>query len=141
MSIMGTIQPLSPTVRSIIVSTSDAVQLVKACLDGTYNHVPRGPYKSEWQEVVQPGNVFVYEESASGVEQWNDNLTWSIVETGPDLTIEEGPKLVAGLHNISAPQVIRLSMRVVFHGITHHIVSYQACSEGPQTSQSSISML
>lgn len=124
---MGSIQPLLPTIKTSALSTADAVFLVECCLDGTYNHAARGPYATEWQEIVQPGNVFVYEDSCSGIQQWNDYLNWTIVEQGTGLTIEESPTLpVAFGADHTLPQVKKLSIQVVLHGILHRIVHYQS---------------
>lgn len=69
--------PLNPTYVGHIASTLDAIVLFEACLSGTLNHVPRRPHDRERQELICSGNVFIYEEHASGIKRWTDGVSWS----------------------------------------------------------------
>lgn len=69
--------PLIPTFRGHISSTMDALILFEACLHGRLNHVPRRPHDRERQELITSGNIFIYEEHASGIKRWTDGVSWS----------------------------------------------------------------
>ncbi|KAJ3506437.1 hypothetical protein NM208_g16075 [Fusarium decemcellulare] len=69
--------PLYPTFEGHIASTIDALVLFEACLSGSLNHVPRRPHDRERQELIRSGNVFIYEEHASGIKRWTDGVSWS----------------------------------------------------------------
>ncbi|KAJ6782910.1 hypothetical protein PWT90_04899 [Aphanocladium album] len=70
-------QPLVPTFEGHISSTLDALMLFEACLNGILNHVPRRPHDRERQDLIKSGNVFIYEEHASGIKRWTDGVSWS----------------------------------------------------------------
>ncbi|KAF4975621.1 hypothetical protein FZEAL_7612 [Fusarium zealandicum] len=69
--------PLLPTFEGHIGSTVDALILFEACLSGQLNHVPRRPHDRERQDLIKSGNVFIYEEHASGIKRWTDGVSWS----------------------------------------------------------------
>ncbi|KAF5663661.1 hypothetical protein FHETE_7366 [Fusarium heterosporum] len=69
--------PLQPTYRGFIDTTLDATIVFEACLSGRLNHVPRRPHDRERQDLIKSGNVFVYEENASGIKRWTDSVSWS----------------------------------------------------------------
>ncbi|KAL7755579.1 hypothetical protein ACKLNR_014677 [Fusarium oxysporum f. sp. zingiberi] len=69
--------PLQPTFQWYISNTLDAAIVFKACLSGRLNHVPRRPYDRERQDPIKSGNVFIYEEHASGIKHWIDSVSWS----------------------------------------------------------------
>ncbi|KAJ4307464.1 Global transcription regulator sge1 [Fusarium piperis] len=68
---------LLPTYVGYIHSTLDALIIFEACLSGARNHVPRRPQDRERQELIRSGNVFIYEEHASGIKRWTDGVSWS----------------------------------------------------------------
>jgi hypothetical protein len=118
--------PLFPTVRKLVLSYADASQVVRDCLQGTLCHVPRGPYRHEWQGTAQEQNVFVYEESCSGLRVWNDHIRWTRIYTAPDLVIEAFPtpppsSLPASL----SLGLMRISFDIACRGCKHSVVSYQ----------------
>jgi hypothetical protein len=51
--------------------------ILEACLRGIISHIPRRPHDRERQQIITGGNVFVYEENASGIKRWTDGVTWS----------------------------------------------------------------
>lgn len=55
----------------------DALVLFEACLTGKLAHVPRRPHDRERADLIQSGNVFIYEEHASGIKRWTDGVPWS----------------------------------------------------------------
>lgn len=69
--------PLRPTFQGFINTTSDALVLFEACLVGDLNHVPRRPHDRERPDIIKSGNVFIYEEHASGIKRWTDGISWS----------------------------------------------------------------
>jgi hypothetical protein len=71
------INPLVPTYQGFVNSTFDALLLFEACLAGHLNHVPRRPHDRERQDLIRSGNVFIYEEHASGIKRWTDGISWS----------------------------------------------------------------
>ncbi|KAL7894127.1 Gti1/Pac2 family domain-containing protein [Trichoderma sp. SZMC 28014] len=73
----GAIAPLAPTFNGHIATTMDAAILFEACLQGRIPHVPRRPHDRERQDLIASGNVFIYEEHASGIKRWTDGVSWS----------------------------------------------------------------
>ncbi len=69
--------PLTPTFQGFISSTMDALILFEACLSGALSHVPRRPHDRERSQLIQSGNVFIYEEHSSGIKRWTDGVPWS----------------------------------------------------------------
>ncbi|KAH7113427.1 Gti1/Pac2 family-domain-containing protein [Dactylonectria macrodidyma] len=67
MAMASSSSPLNPTFQGYVESTLDALILFEACLSGQLTHVPRRPH----------GNVFIYEEHASGIKRWTDGILWS----------------------------------------------------------------
>lgn len=68
---------MPPTWWGFIHTTFDALILLEACLLGTLTHIPRRPHDRERDNIIQSGNVFIYEENASGIKRWTDGITWS----------------------------------------------------------------
>lgn len=69
--------PLQPTFHGYLASTLDALVLIEACLQGHLSHVPRRPQDRERSELIRSGNIFIYEENASGIKRWTDGVNWS----------------------------------------------------------------
>lgn len=69
--------PLQPTYHGYLSSTLDALVLIEACLQGLLSHVPRRPQDRERPELIRSGNIFIYEENASGIKRWTDGVNWS----------------------------------------------------------------
>jgi Gti1/Pac2 family transcription factor len=68
---------MQPTWRGFIHTTRDGLLLLEACLQGHLSHIPRRPHDRERQSIISSGNIFVYEENASGIRRWTDGITWS----------------------------------------------------------------
>ncbi|KAI9746600.1 MAG: hypothetical protein M1818_000313 [Claussenomyces sp. TS43310] len=68
---------LLPTYYGFIESTYDALVLFEACLSGMIAHVPRRPHDREREHIIKSGNIFIYEENASGIKRWTDGISWS----------------------------------------------------------------
>ncbi|KAG5665626.1 hypothetical protein HG530_005866 [Fusarium avenaceum] len=69
--------PLQPTYHGFINTTLDASIIFENTFTGRCNHVPRRPHDRERQDLIKSGNVFIYEEHASGIKRWTDSLSWS----------------------------------------------------------------
>ncbi|PON20211.1 Gti1/Pac2 family protein [Trichoderma gamsii] len=69
--------PLYPAFKGHVATTWDALLLFESCLQGHINHVPRQPNDRERQELISSGNIFIYEEHASGIKCWADGISWS----------------------------------------------------------------
>ncbi|EXA45922.1 hypothetical protein FOQG_06074 [Fusarium oxysporum f. sp. raphani 54005] len=74
---MSGTMPLQPTFYGFIGDTTDALIIFEACLSGKLFHVPRRPHDRERQDLIKSGNIFVYEEHASGIKRWTDSISWS----------------------------------------------------------------
>ncbi|KAF4336243.1 Sge1 [Fusarium beomiforme] len=74
---MSGTMPLQPTYCGFIGDTTDALIIFEACLSGKLAHVPRRPHDRERQDLIKSGNIFVYEEHASGIKRWTDSISWS----------------------------------------------------------------
>ncbi|KAF2434742.1 hypothetical protein EJ08DRAFT_693244 [Tothia fuscella] len=68
---------LLPTWHGFIHTTADALQILEGCLNGKLHHIPRRPHDRERPHIIASGNVFIYEENASGIKRWTDGVTWS----------------------------------------------------------------
>ncbi|CAN8096869.1 unnamed protein product [Discula destructiva] len=68
---------LTPTWRGMVMSTIDALKIIEACLSGVLLHTARRPHDREREHLIRSGNVFVYEESSSGIKRWTDGQNWS----------------------------------------------------------------
>jgi Gti1/Pac2 family transcription factor len=68
---------MQPTWKGFIHTTRDGLVLLEACLQGRLNHIPRRPHDRERQSIISSGNIFVYEENASGIRRWTDGISWS----------------------------------------------------------------
>lgn len=68
---------LAPSWRGIVMTTYDALRVIEACLSGQLLHTARRPHDRERDSLIQSGNVFVYEESSSGIKRWTDGQNWS----------------------------------------------------------------
>ena len=68
---------MQPTWRGFVHSTHDALVIIEGCLEGRLHHIPRRPHDRERGSLIASGNIFVYEENASGIKRWTDGMTWS----------------------------------------------------------------
>lgn len=68
---------MTPSWHGFIHDTIDALRVLEACLQGTLHHIPRRPHDRERGSIIASGNVFIYEENASGIKRWTDGVTWS----------------------------------------------------------------
>lgn len=69
--------PLAPTWYGIVMTTTDALRLFEAVLLGQLLHTARRPHDREREGLIQSGNVFIFEESSSGIKRWTDGHNWS----------------------------------------------------------------
>jgi hypothetical protein len=111
--------PLVPTYKGHIASTTDALILIEACLLGELNHLPRLPHDHERQDLIKSGNVFIYEEHASGIKGWTDGVSWSSSHISGDFLIYQ-------VHSYPSKndRLVKKTISVAYQGILHHLVSY-----------------
>ena len=69
--------PLVPTFTGFVQNSMDGLILFEACLSGKLHHVPRRPHDRERSQLIKSGNIFIYEENASGIKRWTDGVAWS----------------------------------------------------------------
>lgn len=74
---IGSSNCMEPTWNGFIHSTWDALVVLEGCLSGVLHHIPRRPHDRERANIIASGNVFIYEENASGIKRWTDGVTWS----------------------------------------------------------------
>jgi Gti1/Pac2 family transcription factor len=68
---------MQPTWHGFVHTTHDVLMILEACLSARLSHIPRRPHDRERASLIASGNVFVYEENASGIKRWTDGMTWS----------------------------------------------------------------
>ncbi|KAH8193563.1 hypothetical protein TruAng_012271 [Truncatella angustata] len=68
---------LEPTWKGYCGSTLDALYLIEWCIRGNGKHVTRRPLDRERASLIASGNIFIYEEQASGIKRWTDGVPWS----------------------------------------------------------------
>lgn len=66
-----------PTFHGFVQNSMDGLILFEACLSGKLHHVPRRPHDRERSSLIKSGNIFIYEENASGIKRWTDGVAWS----------------------------------------------------------------
>lgn len=66
-----------PTFQGFVQNSMDGLILFEACLSGKLHHVPRRPHDRERNQLIKSGNIFIYEENASGIKRWTDGVAWS----------------------------------------------------------------
>ncbi|KAB5511621.1 Gti1/Pac2 family-domain-containing protein [Coniochaeta sp. 2T2.1] len=74
---VGMPEILQPTYFGFVRTAKDACVLLEMLLSGRLPHVQRRPHERERADIVKSGNVFIYEESISGVRRWTDGVNWS----------------------------------------------------------------
>lgn len=66
---------MTPTYEGgIIFNTWDAYVIFINCIEGRLNHVARRPADKEREASIVSGNIFCYEENASGIKRWTDGV-------------------------------------------------------------------
>ena len=70
-------KPLVPTFTGFVRNTTDALILFEACLSGKLHYVSRRLHDRERSQLIQSGNIFIYEENESGIKRWTDGVAWS----------------------------------------------------------------
>jgi hypothetical protein len=70
-------EPLAPTFTGFVQNSMDGLILFEACLSGKLHYVLRRPNHNERGQLIKSGNIFIYEEQASGIKRWTDGVAWS----------------------------------------------------------------
>ncbi|KAM0714137.1 hypothetical protein Q7P37_007608 [Cladosporium fusiforme] len=122
---------LAPTFTGHIKDRYEACILLEACLTGILSHIPRSPHDCERSHLIKSGNVFVYENNASGTDSWTDGIPWSRDQSQDGLfiyheldgTLSNTPDQV-GAHKLRTGGLVKKTLSVSLHGILHHMVAY-----------------
>lgn len=109
------VDEVRPTfVGGYIRNQHDMLLLTEACLQGKLYHIPRGPRLAERQHLCQSGYIFVFEENSSGITEWEDGLVWKS-------RVDKDGLQISHTENMA---LVKKSGKVMYHGITHYVVSY-----------------
>ncbi|CAN6661344.1 hypothetical protein TRVA0_033S00716 [Trichomonascus vanleenenianus] len=68
---------LQPTFKGYVQNTKDALVLFQAVINDQLKPVSRRPNDQERRDLIQSGNIFIFDESASGIKRWTDGVSWS----------------------------------------------------------------
>ena len=69
---------LKPTLdNTICMTTMDGLLIFEMTLRGQLDPIRRRPHDRERAELVQSGNVFLFNDVDSGIKRWTDGITWS----------------------------------------------------------------
>jgi len=69
---------LKPTIdNAICMTTLDGLLIFELTLRGQLDPIRRRPHDRERAELVQSGNVFLFNDVDSGIKRWTDGITWS----------------------------------------------------------------
>ena len=87
---MNQIEPIAPTKQNV-GSASEIPAIIEGCLLGKLNHTTRPPREHEFVDLLQHGNVYIFEEHSSGIRIWGDGLHWRHKIIAGEFTIEISP--------------------------------------------------
>ncbi|KAI9782252.1 MAG: hypothetical protein M1839_005366 [Geoglossum umbratile] len=105
-----------------------AKQLLNASLKGKIRHISRQPRNTD----IQKGHVFISEENASGVKEWNDGFVWreimpSEVESSEDKSYKDFKiHATAGIDG----DLHRKMWTFQVNGLRHLVVAYCDADNG-----------
>ena len=66
-----------PTWNGRVETTRDALLTFEACVQSIFHLCSCRPQDRERDSLIASGNIFVYEEAASGIKRWTDGIPWS----------------------------------------------------------------
>lgn len=87
---MSQIVPVAPTKQNVR-SVSEIPVIIEGCLLGKLNHTARPPREHDFVDLLQHGNVYIFEEHSSGIQRWEDGIRWRHKITVREFTIETNP--------------------------------------------------
>jgi hypothetical protein len=76
-SLINAQSKFQPTWHGFLETTTDAMIIVEAVLQGRLSCIRSRPSSKEQAERLTSGTVIVYEECASGIKRWTDGVNWS----------------------------------------------------------------
>lgn len=105
---------LVPTYVGCLETKKDALLLLEACFRQDLHHSFREPQGVA--SAIRSGCIFIWEQDISGVQCWNDGLSWTPIDRDGDFWISGETTTDDGLRKktVSVPALGRF----------HHIVSY-----------------
>ena len=122
-----------PTYKGYIKTSQDVLIVVEACLQGELCHVPRKAYHTEQEHLLRRGNVFVYEENASGISEWEDGREWDLDQQSDGLTtFIEHTSASRASDESTAPGMRKIVSHILYNGVTHHLVAYQSTTNSSE---------
>ncbi|EPY53481.1 gluconate transporter inducer Gti1 [Schizosaccharomyces cryophilus OY26] len=68
---------LQPSFFGYVGTTLDALWLFQACQQNILPFTPRRPQREERKHIIHSGNVFIFNETQSGIKRWTDGVHWS----------------------------------------------------------------
>jgi hypothetical protein len=68
---------VAPTFTGFVKTSMDGLILFQVCLSGKLHSISQRPKDKDRSDFIESGNVFVYEENASGIKRWTDGVAWS----------------------------------------------------------------
>ncbi|EPX71340.1 gluconate transporter inducer Gti1 [Schizosaccharomyces octosporus yFS286] len=68
---------LQPSFFGYVGTTLDALWLFQACQQNVLPFTPRRPQREERKHIIHSGNVFIFNETQSGIKRWTDGVHWS----------------------------------------------------------------
>ncbi|WBW71221.1 gluconate transmembrane transporter inducer Gti1 [Schizosaccharomyces osmophilus] len=68
---------LQPSFFGYVGTTLDALWLFQACQQNILPFTARRPQREERKHIIHSGNVFIFNETQSGIKRWTDGVHWS----------------------------------------------------------------
>ena len=126
----------TPTYDGYIKTSQDVLIVVEACLRGELCHVPRKARHDEQEYLLKCGNVFVFEENASGISEWEDGREWDLDQQSGGLTTfiertsaskpKPNPSRISDESTV--PGMKKIVSHILCNGVTHHLVAYESAA-------------
>ncbi|WAO94556.1 Transcriptional activator HAP2 [Fusarium falciforme] len=127
---------VAATFQGYINTAFDALIVFEACLSSKLIPIFRRPESTELLELIQSGNVFVYNVEESGIKRWRDDVSWS---PGREL---ENFLVYRELEQPSMPGVkkrdfkknglVKKTIGITYQSVTYRLVSYYKCEDVKQ---------
>ena len=111
---------ISPTCYGYIDDEQDLALVFQGVFNGNLRCIERRPYDAEKVELVNPGNIFVFNEEKSGIKRWTDGFSWSPSRiSGKFLVYREYNRLGSThdlpLHNVPEYNIFERAHRKYFY--------------------------
>lgn len=111
----GQLQPLAPTYIGCLESNEDVLFLLQGCFSGILKHSIPGTRGVT--SACRSGCIFIWEEKISGIEYWNDGLSWTSVVRDGHFWIRR--------ETTTDCELERKTISILAQGRLHHVESYE----------------